>query len=59
MGLLYHLLFRINVGFFLGACFVTIFFLQILVQKFFFGLFFFLKVEQINFFLFEGVPNFT
>ena len=55
MGLLYHLLFRIDVGLFFPrwACSVTIFFFsfQILVQKFFLGFFFFFFIESITNFL--------
>ena len=50
--LLYHLLFRIDVGLFCRLALLQFFFLYILVQNFFFWLFFFfffcLKVEQIN-----------
>ena len=49
--------------FFLVSLPVTIFFPSDFSSKFFFlaffwAFFFYLKVEQIKFFLFEGVPNF-
>ena len=49
LGLLYHLLFRIDVGLFCGLTLLHFFFKDFSSKKIF-GLFFCLKVEQIIFF---------